>query len=201
MTQTAQTPNGDSTPKPSRFLTQLAEAAQRHGHSGATADAMAQWCRLFILFHGKKHPQEMGRAEIAAYLDQIARTAKDALGAIENAHAALEFLYGTYLQRQLGELPRPRPPRLLDQVKQAMRFKHMLPESEPCRRGVKKTKHDLKKFEVMVMHPSAFSIWQVPGPRPPAMPARRLAHSDAERLLRRPAGHNLPVVELVRVRL
>ena len=72
MMQTAQTPNGDSTPKPSRFLTQLAEAAQRHGHSGATADAMAQWCRLFILFHGKKHPQEMGRAEIAA--DDTAKT-------------------------------------------------------------------------------------------------------------------------------
>ena len=132
MMQTAQTPNGDSTPKPSRFLTQLAEAAQRHGHSGATADAMAQWCRLFILFHGKKHPQEMGRAEIAAYLDQIARTAKDALGAIENAHAALEFLYGTYLQRQLGELPRPRPPRLLDQVKQVMRLKHYALSTEQC---------------------------------------------------------------------
>src|SRR6202140_433389 len=132
MTQTVQTSNADSKPKASRFLTQLAEAAERHGHSGATADAMARWCRHFILFHGTKHPQEMGCAEIAAYLDHVAKTAKDARGAIENAHAGLEFLYGTYLQRQLGALPRPRPPRLLDQVKQVMRLKHYALSTEQC---------------------------------------------------------------------
>lgn len=34
---------------------------------------MAQWCRAFILFHGKKHPQEMGNEEIAAHLDHVAK--------------------------------------------------------------------------------------------------------------------------------
>ena len=73
MSQTvANTPNQGSAPTPSRFLTQLAEAARRHGHSDATADEMEQWCRRFILFHGKRHPQEMGRAKLGSYLDHVA---------------------------------------------------------------------------------------------------------------------------------
>jgi integron integrase len=118
--------------KPSRFLTQLADAAKRHGHADLVADEMVQWCRRFILFHGKQHPQEMGLAEAAAFLEQVAKTEKDALRGIEAAHRALTFMYGTYLQRNLGELPRPRPPRLLDQVKQVMRVKHYALRTEEC---------------------------------------------------------------------
>lgn len=132
MNPSVQTQVGGGATKQSPFLTQLAEAARRHGHSDATADAMAQWCRRLIIFHGMKHPQEMGRAYIAAYLDHVARTEKDALGAIADAHAALEFLFTTYLQRQLGELPWPRPPRLLDQVKQVMRVRHYAIRTEEC---------------------------------------------------------------------
>jgi hypothetical protein len=49
---------------------------------------MAAWVRRFILFHGKKHPQEMGRAEIWTFLEHVARSERDALRAIETAHAA-----------------------------------------------------------------------------------------------------------------
>jgi hypothetical protein len=102
---------------PSPFLTQLADAAKRHGHSESGADPIAGWCRQYIVFHRMQHPQEMGRAEIAAFLDQIARVEKDPLGATEEARRALEFVYATYLQREIGELPLPRLPRLLEQVK------------------------------------------------------------------------------------
>jgi integron integrase len=121
MTTVLTTPSPDSTPAPSRFLTQLREAALRHGHSEQAADAMVAWTRRFILFHGTRHPQEMGRSEAAAYLEHVAKTEKDVLRSIAEAHRGLEFLYTTYLQRDVGDLPWPRPPRLLDQVMQVMR--------------------------------------------------------------------------------
>ena len=63
----------------------------RHGHTGAVAEEMANWCRRFILFHGAKHPQEMGQTEINAFLQHVAKTDKDPLRGIAQAHAAMEF--------------------------------------------------------------------------------------------------------------
>ena len=126
------TPVSPSTPAPSKFLTQVQDAARRHGHTEAVAVEMVEWCRRFILFHSKQHPQEMGRSEVGTYLEHVAKTEKDALRAIAAARAALEFLYTTFLQRELGELPWPRPPRLLDQVMQTMRVKHYARTTEEC---------------------------------------------------------------------
>lgn len=64
----------DATGKPSKFLTHLGDAARRHGHADVAADELVLWCRRFILFHGKQHPQEMGRAEIGIYLEHVAKT-------------------------------------------------------------------------------------------------------------------------------
>jgi hypothetical protein len=48
---TAPTPqNGKSASKLPKFLTQLQQAAVRHGHAEASAEAIAGWCRRFILF-------------------------------------------------------------------------------------------------------------------------------------------------------
>ena len=114
------------------FLTQLQEAAIRHGHPEATALEMIGWCRRFILFHGKKHPQEMGQTEAGLFLDHVAKTEELALRAIAAARGALEFVYTIFLQRELGELPWPRPPKLLDQVTQVLRVKHYARTTEEC---------------------------------------------------------------------
>jgi Phage integrase, N-terminal SAM-like domain len=79
-----------TTAAPSRFLTQLHDGATRHGHGEAGAAELVNWCRRFILFHGTKHPQEMGQTEVNAYLQHIAKTAKDPLLGIAAAHGALE---------------------------------------------------------------------------------------------------------------
>ena len=50
---------------PSKFLSQLEQAAMRHGHAEADANGIAGWVRRFILFHATQHAQEMGRAEVA----------------------------------------------------------------------------------------------------------------------------------------
>ena len=132
MTAVSATGNPGVAPAPSKFLTQLNDAATRHGHPETVAGQMVNWCRRFILFHGTKHPQEMGRTEVNAYLEHVAKSEKDPLRGIAAAHAAMEFLSEIFLQRDLGDIPWPRPPRLLDQVMQAMRVKHYARATEEC---------------------------------------------------------------------
>src|SRR5262245_8775432 len=100
---------------PPRLLDQLRQAALERGHSAATADAYVAWSRQFILVHGKRHPRELGLADVGRFLERVARREPEPLRAIEAARSALEFLYQDVLRRDLGEFPRPRPPRLLDQ--------------------------------------------------------------------------------------
>jgi len=111
-------------PPPPRLLDQLRQAAQQRGHSEATVAAFADWGRRFILFHGKRHPREMGLTEVGQFLESIAQTEKDPVRALAASRDALDFLYREVLHLDLGELPLPRPPRLLDQVHQVLRVRH-----------------------------------------------------------------------------
>ncbi len=133
MAQDARTPtapaNNGNGPK---LLDQFREAARSYGHTETWAAEATDWCRRFVLFHGTRHPNDMGLAEIGQFLEQLAKTDKDALRALSAARGALEFLYQQVLHRHLGELPYPRPPRLLDQVKQVMRVKHYAVRTEEC---------------------------------------------------------------------
>ena len=61
----------------SPFLNQLKEKAVRHGHADDDAEAVVAWCRRFILFHNKRHPQEMGLREVAAFLEVNLRPSRD----------------------------------------------------------------------------------------------------------------------------
>jgi len=88
--------------------------------------------RAFILFHGKRHPRELGLPDATRFLEHVVRTEKQPLPALETARSALELLYGTVLGIDLGELPRPRPPRLLDQMSQVLRVRHYSPRTEAC---------------------------------------------------------------------
>jgi Phage integrase, N-terminal SAM-like domain len=129
-------PNPPPTPAPTarqpKLLDQFRDQALQHGHTEESAKQSADWCRRFILFHGTRHPNELGLAEIGRFLQHVAATEKDALRALAAGRAALEFLYAKVLHRHLGELPLPRPPRLLDQVKQVMRVKHYAVRTEEC---------------------------------------------------------------------
>jgi hypothetical protein len=107
-----------------RLLDQLQLTARQHGHDEPTVASFADWCRRFLLFHNKRHPRDMGLTEIGQFLEWVARTAKDPLRALAGSRAALEFLYRAVVHLELGELPLPRPPRLLDQVHQILRVRH-----------------------------------------------------------------------------
>jgi integron integrase len=74
------------------------------------------WARRFILFHGKRHPREMGAAEVSAFLGHLAVERKVSSSTQNQAKAALLFLYRVGLG---VELP------WLDEVVQAKRSRRI----------------------------------------------------------------------------
>ena len=76
------------------------ELAVRH-RSSKTADAYVGWVKRFILFHERRHPATMGKAEVSAFLSSLA-TERDVSASTQNqALAALMFLYSEVLGREL----------------------------------------------------------------------------------------------------
>ncbi len=84
-----------------------------------TEDAYADWVRRFILFHGKRHPQDMGAAEINAFLTHLAVEGHVAASTQNQAFSALLFLYRHGLEVGPGRIEgviRARRPRRLPLV-------------------------------------------------------------------------------------
>jgi integron integrase len=70
----------------------------RH-YSIRTEEAYVQFIRRFILYHGKRHPAEMGADEIRQYLSHLAADKKVAASTQNVALSALLFLYHEVLGR------------------------------------------------------------------------------------------------------
>lgn len=55
-----------------RLLDRVREALRMRHRSPKTERAYIGWIRRFILFHGKRHPSEMGAPEIERFLSSLA---------------------------------------------------------------------------------------------------------------------------------
>ena len=73
----------------------------RH-YSLRTEESYIQWIKRFILFHGKRHPLEMGEQEITAFLTDLAVGKHVAPSTQNQALAAILFLYKQVLEQELG---------------------------------------------------------------------------------------------------
>ena len=62
------------------------------------------WIRRFILFHGKRHPAELGEPEIERFLTSLATERHVSASTQNQALAALLFLFEGVLDRKLGWL-------------------------------------------------------------------------------------------------
>jgi len=90
----------------------------RH-YSRRTEVSYVQWVRRYILFHGKRHPAEMGAVEVSAFLSALATVRHVSASTQNQALAALLFLYKEVLSVELpwlGEIVRARQPRRLPVV-------------------------------------------------------------------------------------
>ena len=62
---------GAPAPKP-KLLDQVRDAIRTRHYSYRTEEAYVGWIRRFIFFHDKRHPAEMGKAEIEQFLTALA---------------------------------------------------------------------------------------------------------------------------------
>jgi integron integrase len=88
-------------PRAPRLLDRVREALRaRHG-SRRTEKAYVGWIRRFILFHGKRHPLEMGAAEVTRFLSALAVENQVAASTQNQALSAILFLYRVVLEQDL----------------------------------------------------------------------------------------------------
>ncbi len=83
-----------------------------------------QWIRRFILFHGKRHPREMGGAEVEAFLSRLAVAGNVAAATQSQALAALLILYREVLGVELPWLDK------ITRAKKAVRLPTVLTRTE-----------------------------------------------------------------------
>ena len=103
---------------PPKLLDQVRDRIRVKQDRVRTATQYVQWIKRFILFHCKRHPTEMGAAEVEAFLSHLAVEGKVSASTQNQALSALLFLYKEVL---LIDLP------WLDNVVRAKR-----PQRLPC---------------------------------------------------------------------
>jgi len=84
-----------------RLLDRVRERIRVKHYSIRTERAYVHWIRSFILYHGKRHPQEMGRVEVERFLSHLAVDRSVAPSTQNQALSAILFLYKEVLEIEL----------------------------------------------------------------------------------------------------
>ena len=84
-------------PSPPRLLDQVRTAIRARHYSPRTESAYVHWIRRFILYHGKRHPRDMGEAEVVDFLSGLATVGHVSASTQNQALGALVFLYSEVL--------------------------------------------------------------------------------------------------------
>lgn len=99
-----------------RLLDQVRERVRYLHYSLRTEEAYVHWVRAFVRFHGRRHPREMGGAEVEAFLSWLSGERGVSVSTHRQALSALLFLYQQVLGLRLpwmDAIGRPqRKPRL-----------------------------------------------------------------------------------------
>ena len=119
-------------PQPPRLLDLVRQVARTRFGQDGPGDRFASWTRRLILFHAKRHPRDLSPGDVGRFLEHVAHTEKDPLACLEQAHTALTFLDQDVLGLDVGDLPCPEPPRLLDRLRRACRVRQFSPRTEDC---------------------------------------------------------------------
>jgi hypothetical protein len=87
-------------PKP-RLLERVRAAVRARHYSRRTEKTYVAWVRRYIVFHGKRHPAEMGAPEVTRFLTSLAVDGNVAASTQNQALSALLFLYRDVLGQDL----------------------------------------------------------------------------------------------------
>ncbi len=104
--------------QPKKLLDQVSDTIRGKHYSIRTEQAYVNWIKRYILFHDKRHPKEMGSAEIAAFITYLAVEKNVAASTQNQALSALLFLYREVLEIDPGPVDavRAKKPRRLPHV-------------------------------------------------------------------------------------
>ncbi|MCB0321162.1 MAG: phage integrase N-terminal SAM-like domain-containing protein, partial [Bdellovibrionales bacterium] len=86
----------------SAFLNDVARALRSKGYARNTVRSYVNWIRRFILFHNKRHPEELGAEEIESFLSFLANEQNVAPATQNQALNALVFLYKEVIRSEIG---------------------------------------------------------------------------------------------------
>jgi len=86
------------------LLDQVRAVIRTLHYSIRTEQAYVDWVKRFILFHKKRHPKDMGKEEIEAFLTYLAVEGRVSSSTQSQAKAALLFLYQKVLKMDVDWL-------------------------------------------------------------------------------------------------
>jgi integron integrase len=87
-----------------KLLDRVRDAIRARHYSIRTEEAYVAWVRRFIVFHSKRHPAEMGEAEVNEFLTHLAVKQNVAASTQNQALSAILFLYQVVLERALDSV-------------------------------------------------------------------------------------------------
>jgi integron integrase len=92
-----------SSPQGKKLLDQLRDAIRIKQYSPRTEKTYLHWVREYILFHNKRHPKEMGVAEINQFITHLVVERKASASTQNQAISAILFLYRYILNIDLDQ--------------------------------------------------------------------------------------------------
>ncbi len=109
----------DAAPDPTkrlRLMEVVRRVARERRYSARTERAYVHWIRRFVLFHGRRHPKDLGPEHVRDFLSALAVEAGVSASTQNQALAAILFLYDGVLRQELprieGITPAKRPRRM-----------------------------------------------------------------------------------------
>ena len=116
-------------PPAPKLLTRLRDHLRTRHYSIRTEATYVDWVRRFILFHDKRHPQDMGAAEVEAFLTHLAVDRHVAASTQNQAKSAILYLYKQVLGVELpwlDDVVQAKTPRRLPVVLTAPEVRSLL---------------------------------------------------------------------------
>jgi site-specific recombinase XerD len=90
--------------QPPKLLDQVRTAIRTRHYSIRTEATYLSWIKRFIVFHGKRHPRDMGVQEVHHFLSHLAVEGQVAASTQSQALSAILFLYQQVLKHDIGWL-------------------------------------------------------------------------------------------------
>lgn len=90
-----------ATAKPPKLMDRVRESLRAHRYALSTERTYCHWIKRFIFFHGKRHPADMGAAEVEAFLSHLATADRVSASTQNQALHAVLYLYKQVLGVEL----------------------------------------------------------------------------------------------------